>query len=72
MNSEEKLRILKGWTKSLSIETSAVGEYFVLARFHRGINPYQSLQYVSQTDLIDDTYSRFKLMIWQLMHGELF
>jgi hypothetical protein len=72
MTTEEKLRILKGWTKSFAIETSAVGEYFILARFHRELNPYQSGLYESSTDLINDTYSRFKLMIWQLIRNELY
>lgn len=72
MTTDKKLAILKSWTKSFSIETSAVGEYFILARFHQGIHPYQSSQYESQTDLIDDTYAMVKHMIWQLMRGRLF
>lgn len=72
VNTEEKLRILNGWTESFVIEKSAVGEYFILARFHQGIRPYQSDLYPSQTDLIDDTYSKIKIMVWQLMRGELF
>jgi len=72
MSTHGKIRVINRWVKDFAIERSAVGEYYAWVRFHKGIRTFYTDQLPSRDDLVDNAYSKIKLMIWQLMRDELY
>jgi len=71
MTREDKIRVIRRWTHTFNVERSAVGEYYAWVSFYKGIKMFHTDQYPSRYDLIDDAYSKIKLLVWQFMMDEL-
>jgi len=71
MTREDKIRVIHRWTRSFEIEKSSVCEYYAWVDFPERISAFHTDQYPSRYDLIDDAYSKIKLLVWQFMMDEL-